>query len=69
MEYTVTRIPKCAHANIQVTAGLDALGALLQKWKTDPKEYSPEDMKACLDSWREVLFRHLDEEVSRRSDP
>jgi len=43
--------------------GLDALEALLKKWKADPKEYSPEDMKACLDSWREVLFVHLDEEV------
>ncbi|TCD69800.1 hypothetical protein EIP91_006113 [Steccherinum ochraceum] len=50
-----------SHHGIHV--GLDAMSALLQKWKADPKEYSPEDMKACLDSWREVLFKHLDEEV------
>ncbi|KAH8080270.1 hypothetical protein BXZ70DRAFT_960325 [Cristinia sonorae] len=43
--------------------GLDKLTALLEKWKADPKEYSPEDMRACLDSWREVLFIHLDAEV------
>ena len=36
---------------------------MILKWKEEPKEYSPEDMKACLDSWREVLFKHLDEEV------
>jgi len=43
--------------------GLDRLDDLLSKYRSDPSLYSPKDMKACLDSWREVLFRHLDEEV------
>lgn len=44
--------------------GLDKLAELLQKWNADPSTYSPTEMKECLDSWREVLFKHLDEEVS-----
>lgn len=44
--------------------GLDKLGTLLTKWSSDPSSYAPEDMKECLDSWRAVLFKHLDEEVS-----
>jgi len=43
--------------------GLDKLGALLTKWNLEPSTYSPDEMRACLDGWREVLFRHLDEEV------
>ncbi|EKM60436.1 uncharacterized protein PHACADRAFT_189570 [Phanerochaete carnosa HHB-10118-sp] len=43
--------------------GLDKLGAFIEKWLAEPATYSPEEMKACLDGWREVLFRHLDEEV------
>jgi len=44
--------------------GLDQLDALLTRYKSNPSSYSPTDMRACLDSWREVLFRHLDEEVA-----
>lgn len=44
--------------------GLDKLGKLLQRYAEDPTTYSPTEMRQCLDSWREVLFRHLDEEVS-----
>ncbi|KAF7792317.1 hypothetical protein EIP86_003353 [Pleurotus ostreatoroseus] len=44
--------------------GLDKLSVLLKKWNADPTKYSPDEMKACLDSWRDVLFRHLDEEVA-----
>lgn len=44
--------------------GLDKLGELLKKWTAEPAAYSPQDMKDCLDSWREVLFKHLDEEAS-----
>ncbi|PSR81162.1 hypothetical protein PHLCEN_2v6497 [Hermanssonia centrifuga] len=43
--------------------GLDKLGALLAKWNAQPSTYSPQEMKDCLDSWREVLFVHLDQEV------
>ncbi|EIN11918.1 hypothetical protein PUNSTDRAFT_132064 [Punctularia strigosozonata HHB-11173 SS5] len=44
--------------------GLDDLAALIKKWNEEPSTYSPEEMRACLDSWRDVLFRHLDEEVA-----
>ncbi|KAF8664375.1 hypothetical protein AX16_000746 [Volvariella volvacea WC 439] len=44
--------------------GLDALSVLVQKYKENPSSYSPEEMRACLDSFRDILFRHLDEEVA-----
>ncbi|KAI9060275.1 hypothetical protein FKP32DRAFT_1760532 [Trametes sanguinea] len=43
--------------------GLDELNALIRKWSEEPSTYKPEEMRACLDSWREVLFKHLDQEV------
>ncbi len=43
--------------------GLEALDKLVAKWKEAPSTYSPVEMKACLDGFREVLFHHLDEEV------
>ncbi|KAI0076109.1 hypothetical protein K474DRAFT_1663355 [Panus rudis PR-1116 ss-1] len=43
--------------------GLEKLGELVHKWKVDPTSYSPQELKDSLDSWREVLFRHLDQEV------
>ncbi|CAL1706906.1 unnamed protein product [Somion occarium] len=43
--------------------GLNKLGEIIHKWKADPSTYSPQEMRDCLDSWREVLFKHLDEEV------
>jgi hypothetical protein len=46
-----------------LNAGLDRLKTLLSKYGSNPSSYSPTEMRACLDSWREVLFRHLDEEV------
>jgi len=52
------------HSHKGIHDGLDRLDALLSKYKSDPASYSPDEMKACLDSWREVLFRHLDEEVA-----
>lgn len=48
--------------------GLDKLGDLIHKWKLQPSTYSPQEMRESLDSWREVLFKHLDEEVRDRSD-
>ncbi|EPQ57245.1 hypothetical protein GLOTRDRAFT_73898 [Gloeophyllum trabeum ATCC 11539] len=43
--------------------GLDDLERLIKKWSDDPSSYSPTEMRACLDSFRDVLFKHLDEEV------
>jgi len=44
--------------------GLDRLEVLLSKYGSNPSSYSPTDMKECLDSWRAILFKHLDEEVA-----
>ncbi|KAF9475759.1 hypothetical protein BDN70DRAFT_219290 [Pholiota conissans] len=44
--------------------GLENLDILIAKWKKDPSTYSPTEMRACLDGFREVLFHHLDEEVA-----
>ncbi|PPQ63997.1 hypothetical protein CVT24_009426 [Panaeolus cyanescens] len=43
--------------------GLESLGSLVKKWSKDPSHYSPNEMRQCLDGFREVLFHHLDEEV------
>jgi len=43
--------------------GLDKLSALISKWNKDQTTYNPTEMRTCLDSWREVLFVHLDQEV------
>ncbi len=43
--------------------GIDDLTRLVRKWLDEPSTYSPEEMRASLDSWREVLFSHLDQEV------
>ena len=44
--------------------GIEELTKLVRKWIDAPSTYNPEEMRACLDSWREVLFSHLDQEVS-----
>lgn len=44
-------------------SGLDRYNALLEKYSETPNTYSPDELRACLDSFRDVLFRHLDEEV------
>ncbi|KAF9033304.1 hypothetical protein BDZ89DRAFT_1063044 [Hymenopellis radicata] len=44
--------------------GLESLAKLLHKWKQDPSTYSPEEMRACLDGFKDVLFTHLDQEVA-----
>jgi len=46
-------------------AGIARLAVLLSKYRSKPASYSSTEMKECLDSWREVLYRHLDEEVRR----
>ncbi|KAF7964966.1 hypothetical protein HWV62_1300 [Athelia sp. TMB] len=40
------------------------LEILIKKYKDDPTSYDPTELRACLDGFREVLFRHLDEEVA-----
>lgn len=44
--------------------GLVELARLVEQWENAPSTYSPTNMRACLDSFRDVLFRHLDEEVA-----
>jgi len=44
--------------------GLVQLDKLVEKWKNAPSSYSPTEMRACLDSFRDILFEHLDEEVA-----
>ncbi len=46
-----------------VYLGLDALAELLNKYRRDQTTYSPDEMRECLNSFREVLFKHLDQEV------
>ncbi|KAK0504559.1 hemerythrin HHE cation binding domain-containing protein [Armillaria luteobubalina] len=43
--------------------GLEELSNLVTKWKEEPSSYSPTGMKTCLDSFKGVLFSHLDQEV------
>ncbi|KAJ7647283.1 hemerythrin HHE cation binding domain-containing protein [Roridomyces roridus] len=44
--------------------GLDALEVLVKKYTEEPSTYSPTEMRECLDGFRGVLFKHLDEEVA-----
>ncbi|KAF9566727.1 hypothetical protein CPC08DRAFT_703693 [Agrocybe pediades] len=43
--------------------GLERLQKLVRTWKDSPSTYSPTEMRECLDSFRDVLFKHLDQEV------
>jgi len=47
----------------QIHDGLDALAVIIKRVKEDPSSYSPADLRACLDGFREPLMTHLDEEV------
>ncbi|KIM91817.1 hypothetical protein PILCRDRAFT_809782 [Piloderma croceum F 1598] len=62
------RMPKFKAEHLEshkgIHDGTDRLAVLLSKYRSKPASYSPTEMKECLDSWREVLFRHLDEEVA-----
>jgi len=49
--------------DVDLEIGLDALHALITKVRENPSSYSPADLRACLDSFREPLMTHLDEEV------
>ncbi|KAL1748767.1 hypothetical protein HDZ31DRAFT_79383 [Schizophyllum fasciatum] len=69
--YLAKRMPQFSHkergehvvSHEGIHKGLDDLSALVRKYRADNTLYSPEDMRACLDSFKEVLFRHLDQEV------
>ncbi|KAF8514969.1 hemerythrin/HHE cation-binding motif-containing protein [Gautieria morchelliformis] len=47
----------------QIHDGLDALTALIARFHSSLPSYSPTEFRACLDGFRDVLTRHLDEEV------
>lgn len=55
--------PYCSSISHLQLIGLENLEKLVAKWKADPSKYSPTEMRACLDGFRDVLFDHLDEEV------
>jgi len=44
--------------------GLEELGKLTREYRAEPSTYNPEKIRECLDSFRDVLMRHLDEEVT-----
>ncbi|KAF6762998.1 hypothetical protein DFP72DRAFT_986781 [Ephemerocybe angulata] len=48
----------------QIHEGLDKLSDLIKRWSSEPSTYSPAELKTCLDGFRGVLFRHLDDEVA-----
>jgi len=54
---------KHKNAHKAIHAGLDNLERLVNKYTADPSCYSPQEMKKCLDSFRDVLVDHLAEEV------
>lgn len=43
--------------------GIETYASLLLKYASDPNTFSASELRENMDSWREVLFRHLDEEV------
>lgn len=43
--------------------GLDRYGSFLREAMADESKYSPEKLREILDSFREPLMRHLDDEV------
>ncbi|TDL24877.1 hypothetical protein BD410DRAFT_744576 [Rickenella mellea] len=43
--------------------GLDRLGALTKTYREDPTSFSPEEVRKCLESFKDVLMRHMDDEV------
>ncbi|KAG8885808.1 hypothetical protein FRB97_009514 [Tulasnella sp. 331] len=47
----------------QIHQGLDQLNALLESIRATPSSYSPTTFRETLDSFRTVLFTHLDQEV------
>lgn len=46
-----------------LSLGLDRLTSLVQQYRDEPSSYSPSAFRECLDSFRTVLFDHLNQEV------
>ena len=57
----VSEHPRISTMRLMSHVGLEKL---LAKWRKSPSTYSPSEMRSRLDGFREVLFHHLDEEVS-----
>src|ERR1700720_740167 len=64
-EYAILSLTLSSGPLFSHLLGLNRLKALLSKYESNSSSYSPAEMKACMDSWREVLFKHLDQEVRR----
>lgn len=47
----------------EIHRGLDEYVAYIKKCRKDNKEWDGEKMKSIMDSFRGVLFKHLDHEV------
>lgn len=43
--------------------GVAKLSALVSKYTDQPSSYSPTELRKTLDDFREVLFKHMDDEV------
>jgi Hemerythrin HHE cation binding domain len=51
----------------EIHRGLDEYVAYIRKCRNDSKEWDGEKMKEIMDSFREILFKHLDHEVESLS--
>ena len=45
------------------TQGVGKLSVLVSKYTDEPSCYSPTELRNTLDDFREVLFKHMDDEV------
>ncbi|KAL1696373.1 hypothetical protein GGG16DRAFT_43634 [Schizophyllum commune] len=69
--YLGKRMPEFSHndrgehvrSHELIHKGLDDLNKLVSKWARDNSSYNGAEMRACLDSFREGLMKHLDDEV------
>jgi len=51
----------------EIHKGLDEYVAYIRKCRKDPKQWSADKMRTIMDSFRGVLFKHLDHEVKSLS--
>lgn len=61
--YLIREFRADVYSRVSDETGIETYASLLLKYASDPSTYSPEELRSNMDSWREVLFRHLDEEV------
>jgi hypothetical protein len=47
----------------EIHKGLDEYVAYIKKCQKDRKEWDSDKMRSIMDSFREILFKHLDHEV------